>query len=199
MHRLEDWPTTFRVAGVEPNYGRQLKKRGQVATAFGPLVAGSVPFDLDAAFIAMHHELGGTLRDEKSGELGTRNLIGRLLSLHWDCILTAVGVADALAPKPVFLVVMQDTKGDWRIAQGVFKGIAEWPPEKVATIKRMFMLNVTATLARLRENASKLGIDLSDPLFPPPGDPLFQQVMVDAEEDREKVRAKVRELLELRQ
>lgn len=199
MHRLEDWPTTFRIAGVEPNYARQLKKRGQVATAFGPLVAGSVPFDLDAAFIAVHRELGGTLRDEKRDEYGALGVIGRLLSLYWDSVVTALGVADAVFPKPVFIVVMQDTKDDWRMAQGMFNGIAKWPPEKVATIKRMFMLNVTDMLARLRENASKLGIDLSDPFFPPPGDPLFQQVVLDAEEDREKVRAKVRELLEARQ
>jgi hypothetical protein len=194
MHRLEDWATAFRVAGVNPNYGRQLKKRGKSPIAFGFPVAGSIPYDVDSAFIAAHREFA-TLQDTDARGL---TLAGRLMSLHWDALLTALGLAD-VSPEPVFLVMTQDVKAGYRMAQGLFSEIAAWPIEKVAAIRSMRFLNVTDLLARLRENARKIGLDLSDPFFVPPTDPLFEEVMAEGDKEREEVRARVRAWLEARQ
>src|SRR5665809_72000 len=114
MHQLENWDEAYRIAGIKPNYGRQLKKRGQpfpIGVLFGLPVAGSIPFDLDAAFIRATLDLGSGLEQAVKGRLERGlTVAARLTYLHCHELLTGLGRADAERRVPVFLVAMEDVK-----------------------------------------------------------------------------------------
>ena len=191
MKRLDDWHQAARVAGIPPNHWKQLKHRKQTALAFGldaTSAPSAVPFDLDSAVLRV-------MLDFAHG-LGVK-VAGALVRLHWDTVLAALGRSDA-EPVPVFLMALEDTEGEWRFAQGNLADVAGWSAENVATVRRLILLNVDDLLAQLRENGRKIGLDLSAPFFPPPGDELFEQVTGEGAKDRDEFRARVRTAAEVR-
>jgi hypothetical protein len=50
---------------------------------------------------------------------------------------------------------------------------------------RFTAVNMTDILRRIRLNAARAGLDLSAPFFPPPGDPLHDQITEAAKKQRD--------------
>jgi hypothetical protein len=57
----------------------------------------------------------------------------------------------------------------------------------------MIWLNVTAILQDIRNNAERIGVDLFGPILPPPGDPLYEELVKGRRVAREKALVIVRE------
>jgi hypothetical protein len=183
----------YPIAGTNPNSFGARVNRGEVALAFGtdrPLVGGKL-LDLDA--------VASILVDELTPAFG-RKFAPVIIRAHPDEWLAAVGRADTTA-EPVYVVVFEHGephagkrayRDEYRVANGIFAEFANLsfaglPSDKVPV--RTTMINVSDILHRIRHNAARIGVDLSAPFFPPPGEPLFERVIRTAKKDRDKALA----------
>jgi hypothetical protein len=188
MHRLDTVKDMLACAGVTRQGWLSLSRRKQVSLAFGLDQASNwnVLFDLDAAFIRTTLDLAPGL------ELATA---AQLMRLNSDVLLSAIGQADATS-EPVWLCVAQgeDSRGkNYLVAAGPLSQFAEFKVEGRTNIpQRMYLLNISDVLARIRANARKAGIDLSAAFFPPPGDELFEQIIREGVNNRRLLLAKLR-------
>jgi hypothetical protein len=189
----------YACSGVNAASVRARVSRGDNAMAFGlagPL-AGGTYLDLDCVALL--------LVDELMPAFG-RKFAPTLVRAHGDNWLLAVGLADTVAepvwwfvfeqgppptPKPGYIGhrLPPDLHRDkYHVAVGTFADFAklnrfaELPIDKRPV--RFTGVNVSDILRRIRENAARAGLDLSAPFFPPPSDPLHQQVVEAAKKER---------------
>jgi hypothetical protein len=180
----------------EGTFGSQIK-RNETVLAFGleRKLAGGVYLDLDA--VAM------LLVDELTSALG-RKIATTIVRSHSDTWLRAVARVDTTR-EPVFFVVseygepsrhpyfggrsLRDKQrvGQTTMTEGDRKGFADNPDVEVP--ERVTWINVTSILRRIRVRAVKIGLDLSDPFFPPETDPTAKKLLDMARKDRAKALA----------
>ncbi|WP_192180028.1 hypothetical protein [Mesorhizobium amorphae] len=186
-------PTTFRAA---------ISRREAVFMAgLDRMLAGGTFLDLDAVAWKLTDELAPAL---------TRKVAAVLLKGFNDQWCAAVSKADQIA-EPTFLVALergqvleevelygQSRKGlglreAVNISYGTMRELGEFDHNKATTIPdRMTLINVTSLLARVRDRAKVIGIDLSAPFLPPLGDPSFEQMLAEVKTFRENLVTRVR-------
>jgi hypothetical protein len=187
----------YACTGTNPASIRAHISKGDFAMAFGadrPL-AGGVFLDLD---VVAH-----LLNDELMPAFG-RRLAPTLVKVHGDSWMKAVGLADTVA-EPTWWFVFEmgppptpkpgnvGHREKYLVAVGTFADLAgldkfaELPVDKRPV--RVTGVSVTDVLRRVRENAARIGLDLSAAFFPPDG-PLHQEIIEAAKKDRETMLAR---------
>lgn len=188
MKQLDNLTAMLACAGVTREGLASLQRRKQVSLAFGLDQASNWNrlFDLDSVFLRATLDLAPGL------ELTTA---AQLMRLNSDILLGAIGQADATS-EPVWLCVAQgeDSRGkNYLVDAGPLSQFADFKVEGRTNIpQRMFLLNISDVLSKVRANAAKHGIDLDAPLFPPPGSELYEAIMREGAKNRRLLLAKLR-------
>jgi hypothetical protein len=165
--------------------------RDEVALAFGhgaPLAGGTF-VDLDCLALLLIDELEPAF---------TRKFAAAIVRMHGDEWLKAVGRADTIA-EPVYFFVFEhgDARAEgkrsyrekYRVSEGPLtdfanlNAFATLPQDNIPA--RFTGVNVSDILRRVRLNAARAGLDMSAPFFPPPGDPLHEEIVTAAKKQRD--------------
>jgi hypothetical protein len=108
--------------------------------------------------------------------------------------VAAVGHADAETTRNYFFAIglfCWDERHPQEIR--VTNGTMEQIMSDLREASRVFALNITDIIARLRAKARTAGIDLSQPFFFPPSHERFSQIITEFEQEREARIARLRE------
>jgi hypothetical protein len=164
-----------------------LQNRKQVALAFGAEVPATYGgyFDVDAAAMLVSDGLAAAMAKHKGAAAALVRLFGEQL-------LDAIGRAE-FDRRAMFFAIGETQTPEGIAYTGTCGTLAEIAadfdeanPERIGPPPaRLLTVNVTDVLARIRANARAAGIDLSDPLFLPPGHPEYARLIEQAREVRE--------------
>jgi hypothetical protein len=188
--RTLSWQEVLSAAGLTAQGWRSLMRRKQVALAFGGAIAPERGrfLDLDAACIRAALDFAPGLGVDVSSSL---------IRMYSDEVVTAVAQADA-ETEPVFLVAAEFLKKGrpaYSMTHGLlpeFGGLTSANAKHIPD--RMFFVNATSLLARVRANAKRANIDLSAPFFPPPNSQEYQQMLREGKAARGAVAREIRDL-----
>jgi hypothetical protein len=179
------WTQVLAAAGVTVQGWRSLMRRKQVSLAFGAAMSPERGrfLDLDAACIRAALDFAPGLGVD---------IAASMIRFYSDLVVAAIGQADDHPETPTFLFIFEhaDFHGKGKPAYKMGFGLgSEFGDlaQVFATSRhpdRIFFLNVTSMLARIRANGKRAGFDLSERFFPDPDNPAFLEIMREAREAR---------------
>lgn len=182
LAQLIDSKTFLVCVGVSSEVFRQLSFKRHAALAYGVPVpsADGVYLPLDAVAMRMMGEL--------SLVVGRKTAANLVLS-HFDCWADAVGRAEAGDTRTMFLAVavFDAKKGGRRETEYIVtSGTQDEITADLRGIKmdRAVTASVTGIVADVRARAKAVGVDLSQPFFPPPDHPQFRALIDEAKHQR---------------
>ncbi len=175
--------TCLAVAEVKEKAFALRQQRGEVALAFGAEHPARCYYDLDAVAILVTGELARQFR--------LKDAAGIVRSFG-DLWLDAVGRSD-FDPQTMYFGVgeLETNEGNAFVVTGGTLAEVEEDFDKTNP-SRMMIVNVRHLLIRLRANAKAIGIDLSDPLLPPPDHPEYRKLIEEVREVRDGALARLR-------
>lgn len=176
----------------------QLQHAGHVALAFGTPLPATPGRYLDLDLVAMATNLG--LTPSLGREISTTIVAG-----YFHQWASAVGHAEAHPNQNFFMAVGEvgwdAAKIGWDAAKKgpklllVTNGTLDQITNDFRDTKdlvRFFIVNVSDIIRRIRARAHAAGIDLSRPIFFPPDDPRFKQILTQVERERNAQIARLR-------
>ncbi len=176
----------------------QLQHAGHVALAFGTPLPATPGRYLDLDLVAMATNLG--LTPSLGREISTTIVAG-----YFHQWASAVGHAEAHPNQNFFMAVGEvgwdAAKIGWDAAKKgpklllVTNGTLDQITNDFRDTKdlvRFFIVNVSDIIRRIRARAHAAGIDLSRPIFFPPDDPRFKQILTQVERERNARIARLR-------
>lgn len=181
------------VTGTPWDALKALRRRDQVAMAFGQRFAFNSQVCLPVDGVAL------LLADALTGPY-SRDMAALLVRVHWPEWLRALALAEHDPSGLGVFCVADFTDGDGRKTHlpAAFNGAAM--PDAVASafaaaakgahVERFTSIVMNCFTAKMRENAEKIGLDLSRPFLPPLGDPALEKLLADYEEKKERAIAK---------
>ncbi len=176
----------------------QLQHAGHVALAFGTPLPATPGRYLDLDLVAMATNLG--LTPSLGREISTTIVAG-----YFHQWASAVGHAEDHPNQNFFMAVGEvgwdAAKIGWDAAKKgpklllVTNGTLDQITNDFRDTKdlvRFFIVNVSDIIRRIRARAHAAGIDLSRPIFFPPDDPRFKQILTQVERERNARIARLR-------
>ena len=181
----------LEVLGLTGGAFDQLQHAGHVALAFGTPLPATPGRYLDLDLVAMAINLGLT------PSLGRENST-TIVAQYFRQWASAVGHAEADPNQNYFMAVggvgwdpvkkspklLQVTHGTLGEIAGDFRDTKD--------LVGFFTVNISDIIRRLRARAHAAGIDLSGPLFFPPDDPRFVEILTQARRERDARNARLR-------
>ncbi len=195
--RIIDFQVFMAAAGWDLQALRTLRRRGQVALAFGrsDVYASLSYIELDAVAACLADDLAQSF---------DRTFAAQLVRVHCDEWAASVARAET-SPTPTFFAVIEyepvgRAKGkrshlvcsaSTPDAQQIALAASLTPQAASYEVVRVVIANISRIVARVRENAKRAGFDLSDPFLPPPDSPQFKAIFKSYSEIRDHAVASV--------